>query len=290
MSATALQLLEHDPRESAMTCAIRHRGCDLVYDIRGSGAPVIFIQGVGVHGAGWAPQVDELAPNFRCLSFDNRGIGRSQPVDESLSVEQMADDTLAIMNAAGWNSAHVVGHSLGGLVAIQLALIARQRVRSLSLLCTFANGRAVAPLSARMMWSGLRSRVGTRTMRRRGFLSLLMPPGVLSETEQDSLAVELAPLFGHDLADQPKIINLQLRAMRAADLSGRLRELAGKPILVMSGAHDPIAPPKLGRAISRAIVGARYEEFPDSSHALPIHRAARANALLRDHLLSVDGR
>jgi pimeloyl-ACP methyl ester carboxylesterase len=276
--------------DSTTTGTITHQGCELVYDVRGDGPPVLFIQGVGVHGSGWAPQIDALAPYYRCLSFDNRGIGRSQPAGLAQTVEQLADDALAVMDAEGWSTTHVVGHSLGGLVAIKLALMARQRVRSLSLLCTFANGRAAAPPTARMIWSGLRSRVGTRRMRRRGFLSLLLPPKSLSAQEQDALAAELTPLFGHDLADQPDVTGLQIQAMRAADLTRRLRELAGKPTLVVSGAHDPIAPPGLGRAIARGIVGARYVEFGDASHGLPIHRAGRVNALLLDHLLGVDGR
>jgi pimeloyl-ACP methyl ester carboxylesterase len=290
MSAIATQSTGVEEVEEARTSSIHHHGCDLAYEVRGDGPPVLLIQGVGVHGTGWKPQVDELAAYYECLSFDNRGIGQSQPGSDALTVEQMADDALALMDAEGWPTAHVIGHSLGGLVALQLALVARQRVRSLSLLCTFANGRAAAPLTRRMLWSGIRSRVGTRRMRRRGFLSLLLPPGMLSPREQDDLAMELTPLFGHDLADQPEVTNQQIDAMRTADVTRRLRELAGKPTLVVSGKHDPIAPPELGRAIARGIVGARYEEFSDASHGLPIHRAARVNTLLRNHLLDVDGR
>ena len=268
--------------------AITHRGCQLAYEVRGSGPPVLLIQGVGVHGSGWKPQVDELASHYTCLSFDNRGIGRSQPGGASLTVEEMAQDALALLDAEGWPTAHVIGHSLGGLVAIQLALAARDRVRSLSLLCTFASGRAAAPLSARMIWGGMRSRIGTRRMRRHGFLSLLLPPSALSLRERDDLAAQLAPLFGHDLGDQPAITSLQLRAMRASDLTPRLGALAGLPTVVMCGAHDPIAPPKLGRAMATGIAGARYHEFPDASHGLPIQHAARVNALLLEHLFAAD--
>src|SRR5689334_2447758 len=123
---------------------LEHQGCRLAYDVRGDGPPVLFVQGAGVHGPGWAPQTDALAGRFRCLSFDNRGVGRSQPEPETLSVEQMADDARAILDAERWERVHVVGHSLGGLVSLCLALTHPERVRSLALLCTFADGRAAA--------------------------------------------------------------------------------------------------------------------------------------------------
>ena len=84
-----------------------------------------------------AKEVDDLADAYRCLSFDK---GRSQPLGAPLSVAQMAEDARVLMDAQGWTSAHVVGHSMCGLVALELALSARERVRSLALLYTFAGG------------------------------------------------------------------------------------------------------------------------------------------------------
>jgi pimeloyl-ACP methyl ester carboxylesterase len=244
---------------------------------------VLFIQGVGVHGDGWLPQVEALAPRYRCLTFDNRGIGQSQPVGDPVTVEQMAEDARVLMDAQGWPSAHVVGHSLGGLVALHLALSARERVRSLSLLCTFANGRKVAPLTPRMIWLGLRTQIGTRRMRRNAFLRLILPASALAGEDRDALAVRMATLFGHDLGEQPPIVPTQLKAMRASDATPRLGELAGLPTLVASAVHDPIAPPKLGRAIAAGVLGARYVDFADASHGLPITHAEKVNALLAEH-------
>jgi pimeloyl-ACP methyl ester carboxylesterase len=244
----------------------------------------MFIQGVGIHGDGWSPQTSALADGFRCLSFDNRGMGHSQPHSGQLSVEQMAADARALICAQGWDSAHVIGHSLGGLVALCLAQTSRTRVRSLSLLCTFARGKSAAPLTRSMLWLGMRTRVGTRRMRRRAFLRLVMPPAALAAADTDALAAELAPLFGHDLADQPPVTGAQLAAMRRYDATPRLGELIGLPTLVVSAAHDPIAPPALGRAIAAGIPGARFVELVDASHGAPIQQADRINALLREHL------
>src|SRR6266566_343021 len=117
------------------TLCVLHGDYSLAYQVRGEGAPVLMIQ-----GEGWRPQVDGLADRYRCLTFDNRGMAGSQPVGASVTVEQLTADALALMDARGWEFAHVVGHSLGGLIAQQLALTARARVRTLSLLCSFSRG------------------------------------------------------------------------------------------------------------------------------------------------------
>ena len=263
---------------------VLHRGCPLAYRLTGDGPPVVFVQGVGVHGDGWRPQTEALSGRHRCLSFDNRGMGRSVPAAARVSVEQMAEDALALMDACGWTSAHIVGHSLGGLAAQHLALVARERVRSLALVCTVARGRDATRLSWRMLWTGLRTRCGTRRQRRRAFLELVLPPGRRSAAELEVIAADLAPLFGHDLADSPAIAMAQLGALRAYDASPRLHELAGLPVLVVSAGHDRIAPPGCGRALAAGIPGARYVEIPDAAHGVPVHDAPVVNALLASHL------
>jgi len=261
---------------------VAREGCYLHYTVRGSGPPVLFIQGVGVQGDGWLPQIGELSSDFTCISFDNRGMGRSQPVEAVITVERMANDAAAILDAERVRSAHVVGHSLGGLVALQMALSHRERVKSLALLCTFSGGKAAAPMTRRLFWLGLGTRVGTRGMRRRAFLKLVMPPGAIADA--DRMAERLSQLFGHDIADQPPIASRQLAALRQADVSQWLPELEGLPTLVLTAAHDPIAPPSAGSALAAAIPGARYVEVADASHTLPITHEDLTNRLLREHL------
>lgn len=278
--------LSRQTMSNATLASVEHLGCRLAYRVAGNadGERVLLIQGVGVHGDGWLPQVEDLAAQCRCLSFDNRGMGLSQPIGAALSVEQMAEDARALMNAQGWDSAHVVGHSLGGLVALHLALSARPRVRSLALLCTFATGRVATRLTPWMLWVGLRTRVGPRRMRRRAFLQLVMPPRALDGADRDALAERLAPLFGHDLADQPPVTIKQLGAMKRYDAAPRLGELAGLPTLVVSAAHDRIAPVSAGRAIAAGIPGARYIEIPDASHGVTLDQPDRINSLLLEHI------
>jgi len=257
-----------------------HRGCRLTYRVQGDGPPVLFIQGSGLHGDGWQPQVETLAKQYRCLSFDNRGMGASQPFGAAITVEQMAEDALVLMDAQGWKSAHVVGHSLGGLIALHLALTARVRIRSLSLLCTFARGRDATRLSWGMFWLGLRTYVGTRGMRRRAFTQMVLPPALL--VDRDKWAERLAPLFGHDLADHPPVVMKQLAAMRAYDATPRLHELAGLPTLVVGAQHDRIARPEVVTELASRLPGCRFVEFDDAAHGVTIQCAEKINALLHE--------
>ena len=263
--------------------AVQHRGCALSYTVRGEGPPVLMIQGVGVHGSGWGPQVEALSARYRCLSFDNRGLGLSQPRGAAISVDQMAEDALALMDAQEWDSAHIVGHSLGGLIAQHLALSARSRVRSLSLLCTFSRGRDALRFSPWIAWVALRTQLGPRRLRRYAFLQLVMPLEALAQADRDTLADRLALIFGHDLAVQAPVVLRQMAAMTTYDATPRLHELAGLPTLIVSAAQDRLAPPVFGRAIAAAIPGSVYVEIPGASHGVTIQHAGRINTLLEKH-------
>jgi aminoacrylate hydrolase len=250
----------------------------------GRGPAVLLIQGVGVIGAGWGPQINALSARFRTIAFDNRGIGSSALGDAPLTIEAMADDALGIADAAGLDRLHVVGHSMGGLIAQQVALKARRRIKSLSLLCTFANGMDASRMSPGMLLSALRLRIGSRAMRRQAMLSLVMPEPYLRSVDRVQLAARVGRLFGRDLAEQPPIVMKQLRAMSRYNAAPRLAELRGVPTLVVSGSFDRIARPEFGRALADGIGGARYVEMKDAGHALPIQCAGALNALLADHI------
>jgi pimeloyl-ACP methyl ester carboxylesterase len=265
-------------------------GASLLYSRTGTGPPVLLIQGVGVVGNGWAPQVDGLRERFTLISFDNRGIGASTTRDGRLTIADMAADALAIVDAEGIDRFHVAGHSMGGVIAQALALRAPARVRSLAFLCTFARGKDGSRVTLPMLATALRMRIGTRAMRRSAFLELIMPGRYLQQVDRAALAERLRPLFGHDLAEQPSIVMKQLRAMSKYDAGGQLAQLAAIPTLVVSAAQDRIAPPSTGRALAAAIPGSRYLEIVDAGHGLPIHRAAEMNALLADHWTQAERR
>ena len=263
---------------------IESGGARIHYESVGTGPAVILVQGVGVIGRGWTPQVSALSATHQVITIDNRGIGRSTRGSGPLTIEAMAADVLAVAAAEAIERFHLAGHSMGGVIAQQVALSARPRVLSLSLLCTFLRGRQGAGLSAGLFTTALRSRIGTRRMRRRAFVEIVMPPDYLASTDRDRLCGNLADLFGRDLADSPPILMHQLRAMSRFDVSSRLGELAGIPTLVLSATHDRIALPAYGRALAAAIPGSVYIEVPGAGHAVTIQSAAAVNDILLRHV------
>lgn len=252
----------------------------------GAGPAVILVQGVGVIGEGWRPQIDALKDRYTVIWIDNRGIGQSVDTTDDLSIEDMAGDVLAVADAEGLTAFHLAGHSMGGLIAQQVALAAPSLVLSLTLMCTFLKGRQATAMSLPMLMIAIRSRLGTRRMRRRAFVEMVMTPDYLATIDRDELCEGLKGLFGRDLADQPPIVMRQLRAASRFDVSSRLAGLSGIPTLVVSAEHDLIARPEYGRALANAIPGARYVEIPDAGHAVTIQCADQVNGVFMAHLNS----
>ncbi|MEP6764518.1 MAG: alpha/beta hydrolase [Gemmatimonadaceae bacterium] len=268
---------------SVKSSTVTHRGCNLAYDIQGQGERVLFIQGTGIHGAGWRPQTDALGANYECLWFDNRGMSRSQPRGAAITIGQLAEDARAVLGAAGWESAHVVGHSLGGAIALELALQTPERVKSLSLLCTFTRGSDATKLTLPTILAGIRTRIGTRVQRRRAFLEMIMTPAEMAAVDVDRVAIEYESLFGHDLADSPSIVIPQLSALRAYDATPRLSEIANIPTMIVTAAMDRLSTLAVGRQMSKDMPNARYHELRDTAHGVPIVKPELINALLREH-------
>src|SRR4030095_14295410 len=145
---------------------IERNGVRLSYSIEGEGPPVLLIQGVGLPGRAWQPQVEALRGGYTVLTFDNRGVGASDGGPDPLTIDAMAADAAAILESENIDHVHVMGHSMGGLIALRFALINPARIKSLILACTFADGAAPTKFSWKMAALGVRCRVGTRGMRR----------------------------------------------------------------------------------------------------------------------------
>jgi 3-oxoadipate enol-lactonase len=116
---------------------------NVYYEVRGEGEPLVLIAGLGTDLTVYEPVISCLSKKFRILAFDNRGVGRTDKPDIPYSIEMMADDTAGLMDAAGFPKAHVLGISMGGRIAIALALQHPEMVKSLVLTSTFVGKRVV---------------------------------------------------------------------------------------------------------------------------------------------------
>jgi pimeloyl-ACP methyl ester carboxylesterase len=150
-------------------------------------------------------------------------------------------------------------------------------------MCTFAGGYDLARPSARLIWLGALSRIGTRASRRKAFARLIMPDAFLEREGLDACMARLEATFGRSLSDAPAIADRQLSALRAHDQRAELPKLAAIPSLVLSGRLDPIATHAANAALAHGIGTAVHHVWEDASHALPLQHPEAVNEALAAH-------
>lgn len=206
----------------------------IYYELHGHGPPLVVIPGTGTDTRVFAPLVRDLAAHFSVLVFDPRGAGQSGKPDVPYTVLDMADDAAALMDHLGWSNASVLGYSLGGRIALALALARRDLV-----------GRLV--LAATSAWSPA-MKVGSRRWLVFRVLARVPLPRSVDPQPRWSQARQLA-------------------ASRAVDLRDRLGELA-VPTLVVHGRGDRMVPLRLAEELRDGIPGARLSVLEGSHLSL----------------------
>jgi pimeloyl-ACP methyl ester carboxylesterase len=251
---------------------------------RRDGPPLLALQGLGADHRGWIAQRRALGARYRLILVDNRGVGGSGRPPGPYDLEVMAADAVAVLDAEGLDDAHVIGASMGGVLAQILATRHASRVRSITLACTacrhhtwrrelLAQWRevavtegmaALAPVAARWL-------VGPRTLRRvRSALDLVAP-----------LALNVAP--GPFAA--------QVDAILALDDDLRF-ELASVrvPTLVLTGTQDLLTPFGDAEEIAELVPGARLAALRGAAHGFMVEQAGTFNRTVVDFLDEVVAR
>lgn len=242
---------------------------DIAYDIAGVGDPLLMIMGLGADSKMWMLQTPSFAEHLRCITFDNRGVGESSAPDGPYSTEQMAGDALAVLDALEVERAHVLGISLGGAIAQQVALKAPERVRSLVLAATWAEQN---PYTARMARVGrIIAGLGHEALVRASMLWLFTPAVMIENAkfvdDVEALALQFAP--------DPDAFLRQLDAVEGHDVAAGLASLA-VPTRVMVARRDIMVPPELGRRVATLIPDADLVEL-EGAHAFNIEAVEAFN-------------
>ena len=253
------------------------------YDEIGQGEPVLLIQGTGLTGIAWEPQIEALKSTHRVIWFDNRGIGRSSYAGGAFSIDDLATDAMGLLYHLQTGPAHIVGHSLGGIIARRLVRMAPDLARSLSLLCTLPTGRDAVRPHLRGLGTKFSTMVGSPQSRRRAFAELVSSPFRIETHGLDAIIEKLTKTFHRQLEDQPEIVPWQILALAKDDGRPKLPEVRDLPTLIVSGADDLIAPPVYGEKLHRAIPGSKFEVVRQEGHALTVQNAEYANGLLFEH-------
>jgi len=251
-------------------------GASIHYEIHGSGEPVLLIMGLGSNAYGWYRTIPWLAERHRVIAFDNRGTGRSDVPEGGYAIAQMARDAAAVLDAAGHETAHVAGASLGGMIAQRLALEHGARLRSLILFCTTPGGAHAVSASDEVMAGLVAGGDDPAAVYRRNAWFLYgdktrsrHPKRIEEDLEQRSkIPTTPAGYFG------------QLQAAALHDTWDELPSLR-LPTLVVHGDADLLIPPENGHRLAQRIPGAELLLVPGAGHMLQ----TEGGAPMRDAVL-----
>ena len=258
---------------------VRHDGCDLHYDIAGQGPPVVFASGLGGTAAWWQREMPLYAQHYRCLAFDQRGTGRSSHV-QVRSVEQMAADLVAILDHAGIQRAHVVGHSTGGAIGVAMALDHPGRIASLVIQSSTSHGDAYR----RRLFEIRRSLHAISAEAYARFSTLLLYPPYIINARDAALAAEEAANAA--ALGPPEVQGSRLDAILAFDRRADMHRI-NIPVRVIVADDDILTPRYFAEQLVQHIPGAEAAFTPRGGHALSRSEPAVFDSLVLPFLAKV---
>ncbi len=242
----------------------------------GGNPPVLLIHGLGSAGVDWALQFGPLEEaGYRVLAPDMRGFGRSSAPPE-VTVQAMAEDAALFLDRVGAVPAHVVGISMGGAVALQLALDHPEKVRSLVLVNTFARIRPQGVGG----WLYFLARTAMVTFAGPQRQADLVARRLFPHPHQEALRENIRRRI---LQANPCAYRSAMRSLMQFDVRHRLGELR-MPVLVITGAEDTTVPPSVQQALARGIPGAQHVVVEGSGHGIIADNPGAFNRILLEFL------
>jgi 3-oxoadipate enol-lactonase len=249
----------------------------LSYERSGSGPPLLLIMGMSGTFTHWSePFMDALREDFEVIVYDHRGVGESSPLEGELTIAQLGADAAGLLAALEIDSAHVLGISMGGMVAQELALGHPERIRTLALGCTYCGGEGsslTSPEVIQRLAAGMSS--GDRAIALKTAWEVNLSPAYAADEQAFAL-------FSGLRAVPVPVIMAQMQACMAHDTSARLSELK-MPTLIVHGTADQIIPVENAEIIHRLIPGSRLEILDGIGHLFFWELPERSAELVRDH-------
>jgi 3-oxoadipate enol-lactonase len=235
----------------------------LHYERDGDGEPLLLIQGMSGTRLAWGdPFLAGLRKSFECIRFDNRGIGLSGTTEEPFTIADLAADAAALLDRLELESAHVLGISMGGMIAQELALAHPERVRTLTIGCSYCGGpgsKLMDPADFQVLAEALASANQEAVFR--AMWELNLSPAFRADPSRYAAFEEMA-----QATPVPRrTVELQLQAIVGHDTSSRLPGL-DLPTLVVHGTVDRVLPYDNGPLIASLVPGARLETLEDVGH------------------------
>lgn len=256
---------------------------DLHHIRGGAGEPLLLIQGMsGTHTSWGDAFLGGLHPDFDTVAYDHRGIGLSPPTSDPFTIAELADDAAALLDKLGWEDAHVLGISMGGMVAQELALRHASRIRTLTLGCTYCGGPGSLlspPETMQKLGAGMTS--GDRELAiRTGYEC-----NVSAAFQQDPAHYEAFRAMALSTPAKIATIMLQMQAISGHDTQSRLGEITA-PTLVLHGTEDLMLPSPNGELIASKIGGSTLELWDGVGHMFWWEQPERSAEAIRAHALT----
>ena len=251
----------------------------MYYEVHGEGRPLLLISGLGNDLSSWALQVPDLARRYRVISFDNRGSGRTDAPDQPYSIRMMAGDTAGLMDALRIEKAHVLGVSMGGYIAEELAMACPGRVTSL-VLATTSVGPYLLKISLLQAWA----RQALSGMSPMTSFQIMLPFMFNDRCFEDPGVLEMAvgTIAGHS-STPPHILARQMTACAEHDARDRIGQIR-VPTLVLAGKEDPFVPFSLSQELAASIPGARLKVLEGGGHGFSASMAGTFNRAVLEFL------
>jgi 3-oxoadipate enol-lactonase len=255
---------------------VENQDARIYWDEQGSGDPLLLIMGLSYPSYMWHRSRPILAERFRTIALDNRGVGQSDAPPGVYSIALMANDAAAVLDAAGVESAHVFGASMGGMIAQEFALQYPNRVRSLILGCTAAGGPHAVQAEPEALQALLRRDV-TPEEAKENIIPFIYDPATPRERIDEDMAIRMKwyPTAQGYMG--------QLQGIFGWESYSRIAQIAA-PTLVIHGETDRLVPAANGRLIAEEIPGAKLALIPHASHIFETDQPAAAHHAILEFL------
>ncbi|HEX8854809.1 MAG TPA: alpha/beta hydrolase [Thermoleophilaceae bacterium] len=258
-------------------------GQRIYWEEAGEGEPLMLVMGLTADHLAWALQVRELQKDFRVITFDNRDAGQSSECKGEYEVTDMAADAIRLADELGLDSFHLVGASLGGAIAQEMALSSPERIRTLTLAITWA-GAGNWGRKFHRLWSAQVER--TPWEEHIDNLMLL----VFSEEffdDQERVTFMRQTMLGNPFPQSKESFTRQVGAAGRHETRERLPHLK-MPVHVIGAEHDRLVPVWKSEEIAALIPGAKLTVIEGAAHSVNIERADEFNAAVRDFILAAE--
>lgn len=255
-----------------------NNGTKIYWTEQGAGAPLLLIMGLGGSHREWRRVLPALSEKYRVITFDNRGTGETLAAGEPFTIPGMAADAKAVLEAAGAESAHVLGMSMGGMIAQELALAYPEKIRSLILAVTYCGGRQAVIAGPEVLFA---LQAGGARTPEDAFWA--MAPFIYdAATPRARLAEDLAARAGKFTALADFMRQLQA-IMTWSGTHPRLSKI-NIPTFVLHGKNDRLIPAANARILAAAIPCAELFELENSGHIFTTDQPERSVAAILEFL------